>query len=210
MEKLADTIINGLSTFFGNVVDAVNAVKSAVGKIAKDVIDGLSGFLEKIIKNIKDFSDSVGEWFATLKDAFGLWFKDLGDSLHDWFTDVVDTVTGLPATIVQGFNDLLNLLFVPEDGFLDNKVSNLKTTLAGRFHMESYNQLMDALKGYVSGKVNFGGYVDLSPWLGDHLDTLKGFLRAFFYPLILIGDFKFLLWLIRGSSIGGTEGGGGS
>ena len=209
MEKLADSIINGLSTFFGNVVDAVNAVKSAVGKIAKDVIDGLSGFLEKIIKNIKDFSDSVGEWFSKLKDAFGMWFKDLGDSLHGWFTDVVDTVTGLPATIVQGFNDLLNLLFVPEDGFLNDKVSSLKTTLAGRFHMETYHQMMNALKGYVSGKLNFGGYVDLSPWLGDHLDTLKDFLRAFFYPLIMIGDFKFLLWLISGSSIAGTEGGGG-
>ena len=210
MEKLADSIINGLSTFFGNVVDAVNAVKSAVGKIANDVIDGLSGFLEKIIKNIKDFSDSVGEWFATLKDAFGMWFKDLGDSLHGWFTDVVDTVTGLPATIVQGFNDLLNLLFVPEDGFLNDKVSSLKTTLAGRFHMETYDQMMNALKGYVSGKLNFKGYVDLSPWLGDHLDTVKDFLRAFFYPLILLGDFKFLLWVIRGSTIAGTSGGGGS
>jgi hypothetical protein len=210
VEKLADSIINGLSTFFGNVVDAVNAVKSAVGKIANDVIDGLSGFLEKIIKNIKDFSDSVGEWFATLKDAFGMWFKDLGDSLHGWFTDVVDTVTGLPATIVQGFNDLLNLLFVPEDGFLNDKVSSLKTTLAGRFHMETYDQMMNALKGYVSGKLNFKGYVDLSPWLGDHLDTVKDFLRAFFYPLILLGDFKFLLWVIRGSTIAGTSGGGGS
>lgn len=191
-------------------MDAVNAVKSAVGKIANDVIDGLSGFLEKIIKNIKDFSDSVGEWFATLKDAFGMWFKDLGDSLHGWFTDVVDTVTGLPATIVQGFNDLLNLLFVPEDGFLNDKVSSLKTTLAGRFHMETYDQMMNALKGYVSGKLNFKGYVDLSPWLGDHLDTVKDFLRAFFYPLILLGDFKFLLWVIRGSTIAGTSGGGGS
>lgn len=191
-------------------MDAVNAVKSAVGKIANDVIDGLSGFLEKIIKKIKDFSDSVGEWFATLKDAFAMWFKDLGDSLHGWFTDVVDTVTGLPATIVQGFNDLLNLLFVPKDGFLNDKVSSLKTTLAGRFHMETYDQMMDALKGYVSGKLDFKGYVDLSPWLGDHLDTVKDFLRAFFYPLILLGDFKFLLWVIRGSTIAGTSGGGGA
>lgn len=210
VEKLADSIVNGLSGFFDNVVAAVKAVTTAVGKIAGDIIDGLADWFKSIIKGIKDFSSSVGEWFSTLKDAFSLWFKDLGDNLHGWFTNVVDTVTGIPSTIIDGFKKLLNLLFVPSDGFLNDKISDLKSALAKRFHMETYNQMISALKGYVSGKLDFKGYVDLSPWLGGHLDTVKDFLRAFFYPLILLGDFKFLLWVIRGSTIAGTSGGGGS
>lgn len=210
MASLADTIVNGLSGFFNNVVAAVKTVTTAVGKIAGDIKDGLADWFKSIIKGIKDFSSSVGDWFATLKDAFSLWFKDLGDNLHGWFANVVDTVTGIPSTIIDGFNKLLNLLFVPSDGFLNDKISDLKSALADRFHMETYDQMMRALKGYVSGKLDFKGYVDLSPWLGDHLDTVKDFLRAFFYPLILLGDFKFLLWVIRGSTIAGTSGGGGS
>lgn len=181
---MGSTIVDGLAGFFDKVVSAVKAVGSAVG----------------------DFSKAVGGWFKDLGSDLAGWFKDLGG----WFKGVKDSILGLPQTIIDGISSLFQFLFVPADGFLNDKVSSLKTTLAGRFHMETYDQMMNALKGYVSGKLNFKGYVDLSPWLGDHLDTVKDFLRAFFYPLILLGDFKFLLWVIRGSTIAGTSGGGGS
>ena len=100
----------------------------------------------------------------------------------------------------------MNFLFVPSDGFLNDKISSLKDTIAERLHMETYDQMMNALKGYVSGQLDFKGYVDLSPWLDGHLDTLKDFLRAFFYPIILIGDYRFLIWIVRGSSNPNTGG----
>lgn len=188
MASLADSIVNGLKSFFDNVVTAVSNVVVAVGTVAKDVVSGVADWFKKIIKSLGDLLTSLG----------------------DWFTDVGAKVASIPKSIVDGFMDLLKALFLPADGFLNDKINSLKATLAGRFHMETYHQMMNALQGYVSGKLNFKGYIDLSPWLGDHFDTLKDFLRAFFYPLILLGDFKFLLWVIRGSTISGTAGGGGS
>lgn len=195
METLGSSIVDGLSSFFSNVVTAVNAVCSAVGKVAETIINGLSDWFKSIIKGIKDFSSSVGDWFS-----------GLGSSLGNWFGNLIDNILSIPSVIVKGFKELLQLLFVPSDGFLNDKISSLKDKLASRFHTETYEQLMTVLKGYVAGKLDFKGYVDLSPWLkGKHLDTVKDFLRAFFYPIILLGDYKFLLWIIRGSTINGTQ-----
>lgn len=202
---MGSTIVDGLAGFFDKVVSAVKTVGSAVGDFSKAV----GGWFKDLGSDLAGWFKELGGWFKDLGSDIGGWFKELGTNLKDWFKGVKDSILGLPQTIIDGISSLFQFLFVPADGFLNDKVSSLKTTLAGRFHMETYHQMMNALKGYVSGKLNFGGYVDLSPWLGDHLDTLKDFLRAFFYPLIMIGDFKFLLWLIRGSSIAGTEGGGG-
>ena len=195
------------------IVDTVKQIAEGVKNLGSTIVDGLAGFFDKVVSAVKavgsavgDFSKAVGGWFKDLGSDLAGWFKDLGG----WFKGVKDSILGLPQTIIDGINSLFQFLFVPADGFLNDKVSSLKITLAGRFHMETYDQMMNALKGYVSGKLNFKGYVDLSPWLGDHLDTVKDFLRAFFYPLILLGDFKFLLWVIRGSTIAGTSGGGGS
>lgn len=199
------------------IVDTVKQIAEGVKSLGSTIVDGLAGFFDKVVSAVKtvgsavgDFSKAVGGWFKDLCSDIGGWFKELGTNLKDWFKGVKDSILGLPQTIIDGLSSLFQFLFVPADGFLNDKVTSLKTTLAGRFHMETYDQMMNALKGYVSGRLNFKGYVDLSPWLGDHLDTVKDFLRAFFYPLILLGDFKFLLWVIRGSTIAGTSGGGGS
>ena len=77
----------------------------------------------------------------------------------------------LPQTISDLFKKLLNFLFVPEDGFLNNKISDLKASLAKKFHMNSYSQLVDALQSYKSGNISFKGYIDMSVWT-DHMLSL--------------------------------------
>ena len=111
----------------------------------------------------------------------------------------------LPQTISDLFKKLLNALFVPEDGFLNNKISELKASLAKKFHMDSYNQLVDALQSYKSGNISFKGYIDMSVWT-DHMGQVKNLIRAFFYPLLMFGCYKFLVWLLGGSPNPGTEG----
>lgn len=192
------------------IVDTVKQIAEGVKSLGSTIVDGLAGFFKDLGSDLAGWFKDLGGWFKDLGSDIGGWFKELGTNLKDWFKGVKDSILGLPQTIIDGISSLFQFLFVPADGFLNDKVTSLKTALAGRFHMETYDQMMNALKGYVSGKLNFKGYVDLSPWLGDHLDTVKDFLRAFFYPLILLGDFKFLLWVIRGSTIAGTSGGGGS
>lgn len=105
--------------------------------------------------------------------------------------------------------DMLKSLFIPADGFLDDKVQDLKEKLAKRMGVETYTQLFSALKGYVSKQLDFGGFIDISMWM-EHLPTIKNYIRGFFYPLIILGDVRFLIWMIRGSSpYGATQETGG-
>lgn len=114
-------------------------------------------------------------------------------------TLILNAINGLVDLIVDGFEALLNLLFVPKDGFFNSKVTATKDALAKKFHMETYEQLFNALTSYVSGNLSFGGYVDFKLWT-KHLPTLKNYIRGFFYPLIILADVRFILWLIRGTA----------
>lgn len=134
------------------------------------------------------------------------------DGFKDWFTEIIgkigdifDTIVGLPKKIVDLLSDLFQFLFIPKDGFLDTKITTTKEKLAQKFNMETYEQLMNALKSYVSGKLNFNGYIDISMWT-EHLPTVKDFIRGFFYPLIIIADVKWIIWLLRGTSPIGDNG----
>lgn len=88
----------------------------------------------------------------------------------------------------------------------------MKNKLSNRFGFSVYTELFKALGTYVSGTINFGGYIDISMWLKDgRMGTIHNYIRGFFYPLIIIGFIRFLTWLIRGSSgISGSESKGGS
>lgn len=70
--------------------------------------------------------------------------------------------------------------------------------------------MIQALSGYVSGTINFDGYINISMWLENgRLGTIQNFIRGFFYPLILIGFVRYLTWLIRGSSsVSSSQSGG--
>lgn len=158
-----------------------------------------------------DIIDDLGEWFGSFLSSLGGWFSDLFtsignmlSSLGDWFGNLFTSIGNLPGLIVDGFSSLLQFLFLPKDGFLDAKISDVQDTLAKKFDMATYSELLKALDGYVSGNLDFGGYIDISAWT-KYLPTLKNFIRGFFYPLILIGNLKWIIWLLRGTSPGGSS-----
>lgn len=117
-------------------------------------------------------------------------------------------MSGIPSAILDGLGDLLKSLFVPADGFLDEKFKTIKQQLASRFDLGTYDELMKALQSYVAGNLDFGGYIDITMW-EKKLPTIKNFIRAFFYPLILLGDFNFVIWLFRGTTFGADISGDG-
>lgn len=117
---------------------------------------------------------------------------------------IVEFLGGLIDAIIEAFKALFKLLFVPADDFLNDKISSIKEILAKKFNVDTYVELVKALKGYTSGKLDFNGYIDISIW-DKKLPTIQSFVRGFFYPLIVLGDIKFLLWLIRGTSPLGTS-----
>lgn len=109
---------------------------------------------------------------------------------------------------------MLLSLFVPDSGYFTDKFTEIKNKISNRFGFGVYTEMIQALASYVSGTINFGGFIDISMWIEKgRLGTIQNFIRGFFYPLILIGFVRYLTWLIRGSSsvpsgsVGGKGGG---
>lgn len=130
--------------------------------------------------------------------------KGLLDGILSAVSSILDLFSGL----VDAIGDLFKSLFVPSDHFMDDRFKTIKDKLASRFDIGTYEELMKALQGYVAGHLDFGGYIDISMW-EKKLPTIKNFIRAFFYPIILLSDFNFLIWLFRGTSFGSDMTGGG-
>lgn len=140
--------------------------------------------------------------------------------LEDMRSDIQAIGTGI-TSLAAGIGDIiqgaLKAVFVPHDGFLDEKLALLKATAGTKFGLSSLGEFdswleeMDAFKPET--KIYFmGHYVDflsLGIWEGDRSHTflkLKDFMRVFFYPLLLFGNWKYMVWMIvRGSGKSGGE-----
>lgn len=177
------------------MLDLSDKIFSKLGDVLATLVDGFKDLAKKIVNGFSDLISNMKTWFGDLIDSVVNLFTSLGD----WFGQLFSNILNLPSLIIEGFKDLLQFLFVPKDGFLDDKISSVKDTLAKKFDVATYEELLKALKGYVSGTLDFGGYINISVWT-NHMDTLKNFIRGFFYPLIVIGDIKWIIWLLRGTS----------
>lgn len=125
------------------------------------------------------------------------------------FSNIGSSLSALPGNIVDGINDMLVSLFIPDSGYFSDKFTEIKNKISNKFGFGVYTEMIQALSSYVSGSINFHGYIDISMWLENgRLGTIQNFIRGFFYPLILIGFVRYLTWLIRGSSsVSGGKGG---
>lgn len=111
---------------------------------ASDVKQGLSDFKSSVasgFKNVKswlsDLGENIGGFFTSLGEKVGGFFSDLGEKLANHFKDlfsklkdIFDTIVGIPKKIVELFSDLLKLLFIPEDGFFDSQVAEVRQKFA--------------------------------------------------------------------------------
>lgn len=155
--------------------------------------------LENVFKLLGDIALAISDLFT-----------DLFSRLGGWFSEVVWELVNVPVVVVDGIisgiRDLFQFLFVPKESFLDSKITGVQQALAEKFDMQTYEQLLNALKSYVEGTIDLGGYIDITMWT-KHLKTVKNFIRGFFYPLILISDVNHTIWLLRGTA---PFGGGGN
>lgn len=153
-----------------------------------------------ILSNLSDLLEKVSGIPSAIIDGLG--------GILNGILSVVNVIGTVLSGIVDAIGNLLKSLFVPSDGFMDDKFNSVKKQLAARFDIGTYEELMKALQGYVAGKLDFGGYIDITMW-DKKLPTIKNFIRAFFYPIILLGDFNFVIWLFRGTTFGSDISGGG-
>lgn len=120
--------------------------------------------------------------------------------------DILVAIQTLPGDIVSGMKKLLKDLFIPEDGFLEQPLQDLKQKVADKFNMDSFTGLVEGFKECAAEKISIKGFLDVS-FIEGYLPDLHVLFRAILYPLIIIADIRFVIWLIRGSTpiAGGLE-----
>lgn len=118
--------MEGIKTFASDVKQGLSDFKSSVA----------SGFLN--VKSwLSELGENIGGFFTSLGEKVGGFFSDLGEKLANHFKDlfsklkdIFDTIVGIPKKIVELFSDLLKLLFIPEDGFFDSQVAEVRQKFA--------------------------------------------------------------------------------
>lgn len=94
---------------------------------------------------------------------------------------------------------MLKSLFVPKDNYFSDKFTYLKDKFALKVGFGTYLEMFNSLKSVAVGKLDFGGYIDISMW-DKYMPTLHNFIRGFFFIMMAIFNVKMIIWMIRGSS----------
>lgn len=80
-------------------------------------MEGLAVPIENLAKGIKGVQDAIAEKIQGVQDAI------VGKiiSIYDKIIEVRDGILSIPETIAEKFKELLNLLFVPSEEFMNEK-----------------------------------------------------------------------------------------
>lgn len=169
---------------------------------------------------------SGGDAGDTGDDSSGI-LGFLKDMLKDIRSDLQALGSGI-TSLVNGIGEIiqnsLKAVFVPSDGFLDEKLTSLKTTVGAKFGLSSMGEIdswltdMDAYKpnGQVQMGDKFVNMLSMRAWDNGHdtglsttpgfyMQRLHDFMRVFLYPILLFGNWKYMVWIIRGSHGAGEE-----
>lgn len=77
-------------------------------------------------------------------------FTNLGnffDNLWDWLGNLWESIKALPETIWNLFKEGLLWLFVPEEGYFENKVEEFKAALNEKIPFEQYIDSLEEIEG---------------------------------------------------------------
>lgn len=103
-------------------------------------LDDDSGWFQKIINAITSIPEKIKSFFTNLGSTIGSFFTDLWDKLRTQFENIGKWFKELGDKIGQYFENLYNdiiegikRLFIPEDGFFEQKKTELETFLSEHF-----------------------------------------------------------------------------
>lgn len=127
---------NTFEAGIGNIVDSLDSLKDKFTAAIANVGSAVTSLGEKFALSISDLKDNFTSSISSLRDKFVNSITDLRDKIVSGITDmrdkflsgitnlrdnVVSAVTGIGTFIIDGIKNL----FLPEEGFFDEKVNYL-------------------------------------------------------------------------------------
>lgn len=158
--------------FFSNIFSAISNVLTwfwenllspaftSIGNAISSVVTALTSSLQWLWDNfLSPAFTAIGDAFSWLGNAIGGFFSGLWDSISDFFA-------GIPEFFANFWNSLKNFfisIFVPEEGYFDNTINDLKSKFSERIDITEYQRaftnLQEISEGDTAGlDVNFKDY----------------------------------------------------
>lgn len=197
---MSDWLLEGLSDLWTAISDGFSNLSGWLADLGSDIGGWLSDLGSALSKSIKDM------WDGLTKNLIDLW-----DSIKDIFNSLKEMLS-----YINPFSDkfILKVAFIPEDGYFDEKVKDLKADVMARFAF--FNQIDDALDSVTQAisTQQFKGWEVKIPYTGKTLNIIDTqFINAFAPKMrYFTGGFFVIITLIyltkRGGRVIGAGKGG--
>lgn len=161
---------------------------NGLGEGLSDLWTATSNGFNNLSGWLSDLGSDIGSWLSDLGDSIGKGIKDMWDglskNLNDLWESIKDIFNSVKSILnyINPFSDkfILKVAFIPEDGYFDKKVNDLKADVSARFAF--FKQVDDAL-GAVTQAIStqqFKGWEVKVPYTGKTLNIIDTqFINAF-------------------------------
>lgn len=179
-----------------------------------NLASNIGSAIEETFSPLWDFITNILDWLNPFSENFIL------KKLWDFLITIVDYLNPFSENfigkyIVEAIGNILQFLFIPEDGFFENEVNNIKENLSSKIPYQDYINLFEDLKTVTSGEslsIDIEGYKigDLTISQSDFIDfggitkykdTWFGWCRGITYIFMVIYNINQVLKLLRGFSV---------
>lgn len=124
---------------------------------------------------------------------------------------ILDFFGSLITSIIKAFSDLFSFIFIPSDGYFDNKLNYLNEKLSTKINTQDYEELLTSLQfasrakaGLPNLTVNIMGQnctiVDFS-YYAKYQSVIYSWVRGLMFILLIFYNFNNIYKLIRGGSL---------
>lgn len=189
--------------------DAISFVSEQIGKQLIDLYESTLDGFKSIGTFISDLSSSMGQYFSDLGSSFVDGLNDLYDGLAKFLDDIWKTIKSIFSSLddlldyINPFSDkfILKIAFIPEEGYLEDKLDDLKYDLERRFaFIDQINDSMKSVTKAVSSQ-KFEGWKITLPYVDKELQVVNPYmineimpkLRYFLGGVMVITTFIYLI-----------------
>lgn len=172
----------------------------------------MSGFFQGIGDTLSNIFSFLWDLPGNILDGIG----NLFNSLWDWLDDIWTSIKDIPQNIINLLKDLLIYLFVPEDNYFDNMLSNFSNAINEKIPYRNYinalEQLDDVEVNGISESINISNYyisdtlsISKNKWIDFSIfdrykETWYTWTRVIIYILFIIYNINEIIKTFRGAS----------
>lgn len=173
MTDVYNATVSGLATVGDYLLDLGSSIGGFFSELGSDLggwFGDVGRWFVDLGADLGEWFGDVGSWFAELGKDIGGWLLDLGSSIGGFFGTLGDSLGGWFKSVFKWFGDLfdsmaemlsyinpfsekffLYIAFVPEDGFMMERLEGSKQVLNDRFFfLEQITDSLDAVLERVS------------------------------------------------------------